>query len=111
MNLLNINDNAPTFINALAGGSGTVKNITETTPTGASIYRIEADDADGDVVSIDLVAQAPASMFTFDGTTLQTTGLFDFETGPKSFELTFKLVHPFSSYSFCKFLNYFILVS
>ena len=80
MTLLNINDNAPAFINTLDSGSG-IKNITETTPKDTSIYRIEAEDADGDAVSIDLVAQIPAGMFTFDGTTLWTTDVFDYETG------------------------------
>ena len=89
VNLLNINDNAPVFINALADGSG-IKNIPETMPVDTSIYKIEAEDADGDTVSVDLVAQTPADMFTFDGTTLRTTEMFDFETGPNSFTLTFE---------------------
>ena len=89
MTLLNINDNAPAFINTLASGSG-IKDITETTPKDTSIYRIEAEDADGDAVSIDLVAQIPAGMFSFDGTTLWTTDVFDYETGPIYFTLTFE---------------------
>ena len=89
VNLLNTNDNQPAFINALVGGSGT-KNIPETTPAGTSIYKVEAEDADGDVVSIDLVTQTPVDNFTFDGTTVRTAAEFDFETGPTSYTLTFE---------------------
>ena len=89
VNLLNINDNQPVFINALVGGSGN-KNIPETTPAGTSIYKVEDEDADGDAVSIDLVTQTPPDMFTFDGTTVRTATEFDFETGLTSFTLTFE---------------------
>ena len=89
MNLRNINDNEPVFLNAISTGSDT-KQIPETIAVDTSVYKIEAGDADGDSVSVALVEQTPAGGFTFDGTILRTAQMFDYEAGPNSYTLTFK---------------------
>ena len=89
IHLRNLNDNEPVFVNPRPDGS-TTKEIPETTPPGETIYTIEAYDADGATVVHEIFAQDPPGMFDLSGSSIVTTGTFDYESGPTSFILTLK---------------------
>lgn len=91
IHLLNINDNEPVFSSPHPSGSS-IKSIPETISAETSIYKVQADDADGDIVTYNLISQNPDAKFRLDGQTLKTTGALDYETGSRSYNLTFRLV-------------------
>lgn len=89
INLQNINDNPPVFLDPLPDGSS-IKGIPETTPTDSAIYTIVATDADGDSITYSITNQAPIELFRLEEGILYTNGVFDFETGPRGFHITLK---------------------
>ena len=91
INVMNIDDNGPVFTNPLQTGAS-VKTLPETIAQGTSVYRITANDADGDTVSYQMESQNPATpvRFTLIGSDVRTMNIFDFETEPTAYTLTFR---------------------
>ena len=85
----------PSFVKPLEDGSSTI-SIPETTATGTPVYTIEAfdtDDPTGASITYGLVSQGPEDRFVLTGptgTSVETTGEFDFETGFTEWTLTFR---------------------
>ena len=91
ISLRNINDNPLTFIKPPSSG-GTAISVSETVSIATNIYTLEAVDNDGGNIVYQLVSQVPpdVTMFELNGDTVSTSGEFDFETGPRTYTLTFK---------------------
>ena len=91
INLVNIDDNPPVFINPFPNGNS-VKKIPETTKANTAIYTLEAGDADEDSVTYTLVGQTPSNpmMFHLTGNVVYTDVLFDYESGINSYQLLFR---------------------
>ena len=91
INLQNINDNLPVFIQPHPDGSD-LEVVQESTAKGTSIYSIEAADSDGGDVEYVFEGQEPSTpvLFTMTGTTVYTSEELDFESGNTNFKLTFR---------------------
>ena len=89
--LRNINDNPLTFTRPLSSG-GTTVSVSETASLAMKIYTLEAEDVDGGDIGYQLISQDPSDtiMFRLNGDKLSTDGAFDFESGPRTYTLTFK---------------------